>query len=176
MRFCKIFLDFFASIKYRTISGCTKHILMQTSLTPLALCPQCAEGAFQLIHPKQCLLVDLCLLQPKPTLLSTQHSHSLLLTRSDALCLSAAAVLAPNSSLLYDLTVVQCTYSAVSAQQTLASLTLGLQCLHSVESPGANVALQARQLCLTLANFMMPPAAKDGVETMMLRVWSPVDQ
>ena len=49
-------------------------------------------------------------------------------------------------------------------------ITFGLQCLHSVESPGANVALQAKQLCRTLANFMMPPAASDGVDTMMLRV------
>ena len=54
--------------------------------------------------------------------------------------------------------------------------TLGLQCLHRVESPGVSVALHARQLCLTLANFMMPPAAKDGVDTMMLRVWSPAGQ
>lgn len=56
------------------------------------------------------------------------------------------------------------------------AVTLELQCLQRVVSPGARVALQPRQLYRTLANFMMPPAAREGVDTIMLRVWSPVSQ
>ena len=58
----------------------------------------------------------------------------------------------------------------------LKLLTLALQCWHSVTSFGSSVALQPRQESLTLANFIMPPDAREGVDTCMLLVWSPVNQ
>lgn len=51
---------------------------------------------------------------------------------------------------------------------------LGLQCPQSEVSPGLlSGALQDRHESRTLANFMIPPDPLEGVDTVMLRVWSP---
>ena len=49
-------------------------------------------------------------------------------------------------------------------------LTLSLQCLHRVVSSGPKRDLQDIHISCTLANFIMPPTARLGVDIVMLRV------
>ena len=126
MGFCQVLLDLLPSIKYWTISRCAEHILMQASLAALTLGPQSAERRLHLIHTKQGLLVYLSFLQ-KPE----GFTSFLPVAR------------------LADLTAHRlCMHRVWIAQIHLHSpeLTLFLQSLHSVVSPGARVALQLRQL------------------------------
>lgn len=58
--------------------------------------------------------------------------------------------------------------------QLCCKRTLLLQCLHRLVSPGPRAALQLRHASRTFANLMMPPAARDGVDSWIARVWSPV--
>ena len=50
---------------------------------------------------------------------------------------------------------------------------LSLQCLHRMVSLPSRTDLQDMHMSRFLANFMMPPSAKLGVDSVMLLVWSP---